>query len=166
MEKVGSPEKIGHFNIYIRESIYNDLRRPLQQLRYPAAVYSRNRLRTYLLILSFLPWRTIWYSFEQSIYKLPIDNANFYASSHSSNDCFFTKWSQYVSIFWKSHSMKLFFCTVYLFPKFYNAYGQVFSLGELLASGYASFISNSFGMPAFVDIATVFRPVICKGWSA
>lgn len=40
----------------------------------------------------------------------------------------------------------------------FNAYGQVFSIGELIASGYASFMSTGIGMSSLVNIVALFHP--------
>jgi hypothetical protein len=35
-----------------------------------------------------------------------------------------------------------YFSTVYVLPPLFNAYGKIFSVGELIASGYASFMAS------------------------
>ncbi len=43
-------------------------------------------------------------------------------------------------------------------PPLINVYGKIFSLGELIASGYASFINTGIGMTSNPDFRTLFRP--------
>jgi hypothetical protein len=50
------------------------------------------------------------------------------------------------------------FCIVYILPPLINAYGKVFSVAELIASGYVSLVSTSGIMPT-IDIRTLYRPV-------
>jgi len=52
--------------------------------------------------------------------------------------------------------------TVYILPPLFNMYGQIFSIGELMASGYASFMSTGIAMTNRVDIATLFHPGLRK----
>jgi len=50
-----------------------------------------------------------------------------------------------------------YFSIVYVIPPMFNAYGRIFSVGELIASGYASFTSSGFGMTTPIDIAALFH---------
>jgi hypothetical protein len=43
-------------------------------------------------------------------------------------------------------------------PPLINVYGKIFSLGELIASGYASFIHTGIDMTSIADFGTLFRP--------
>ncbi len=56
------------------------------------------------------------------------------------------------------------FYTVYVLPPLSNVYGKTFSVGELIASGYASFVSTGIGMMTFMNTANLFHPGPCK-WS-
>jgi hypothetical protein len=46
-----------------------------------------------------------------------------------------------------------------------NVYGNVFSVAELIASGYASLVRTDSGMTAAFDIKSIFQPRACKLFS-
>jgi hypothetical protein len=50
------------------------------------------------------------------------------------------------------------FHIVYILPPLSNVYGKTFSVGELIASGYANFMSTGIGMTTLMNSATLFHP--------
>jgi hypothetical protein len=50
------------------------------------------------------------------------------------------------------------FYVVFVIPPLINAYGRPFPLGELIASGYASFINTGIGTAGIADFTNFFRP--------
>jgi hypothetical protein len=54
------------------------------------------------------------------------------------------------------------FYVVYVIPPLINVYGRTFPLGELIASGYASFINTGISMTGITDFTNFFRPGPCK----
>ena len=50
------------------------------------------------------------------------------------------------------------FYIAYIIPPLINVYGKIFSIGELIRSGYASFINTGIGMTGNRDFGTFFRP--------
>jgi hypothetical protein len=100
----------------------------------------------------------IQYSFGWPIHELPNGNADFRASIHWTNNYPFIEREQWVLIFWKSQLMKHFY-SVYVLPPLSNVYGKIFSVGELIASGYASFMNAGTGGTATLrDFTALFHP--------
>jgi hypothetical protein len=56
-------------------------------------------------------------------------------------------------IFSKKTIIPLQFFVVYILPPLVNAYGKVFSVAELVAYGYATFLSNGAPMSPYFNIA-------------
>ena len=104
------------------------------------------------------------YSFNWSIHEFLVNNANLCASIYWTNNYSFIKRKQWVFIFWKPQAMKHFYI-VYILPPLINVYGKIFSIGEIIASGYATFFSTGIGMTTFVDFTKFFHPVPCKWFS-
>jgi hypothetical protein len=51
------------------------------------------------------------------------------------------------------------FYSVYVLPPLSNVYGKIFSIGELIASGYASFMNAGTGGTATLrDFTALFHP--------
>jgi hypothetical protein len=54
-----------------------------------------------------------------------------------------------------------FILLVYIIPPVINAYGQLFSVAQLIASGYASLVSSGVSLYGNADMLRYFQPQPC-----
>jgi hypothetical protein len=161
VQKPQPPENIGHLNLYIRETTQYGSRRPPELIRVPIARYTRRRFRKHRCIysffdrqsslaalvgpfMSFMPWIPIladWRTRQTVIY-----------SSTGGGE-----YLQFFKIALHETSLNI----VYILPPLFNAYGKVYSVAELIASGYASFASGIQLTNPF-DITSAVQPNPCK----
>lgn len=55
-----------------------------------------------------------------------------------------------------------FFLSAFILPPLFNFYDDMFSIGELVASGYACFMHDRNCLYDVVDVASLFYPKRCK----
>lgn len=54
------------------------------------------------------------------------------------------------------------FLLVFILPPLFNHYEDIFSVGELIASGYACFTNDQDCLYDFIDVASLFYPQQCN----